>query len=233
MSSQSNQPSNQRRRPSRFPRTLCAALALLLAVPLLSSTAAAQAKASAEKGATNEAGTTPKQIVERTVDKALAVLRDPNYSGADKRQARFEKVRDIVSEVFNWEDMAQRSLGVHWRSIDDAQRKRYVDLFKELLADRYMEDINRFRGHEKVIVHDMHKEGDSFRVDTTVITTSREEVPISYFLHAEGDTYKIHDFAVEGVSLVNHYRKSFSRFLVNRDFSELIKKLESKASRSR
>jgi phospholipid transport system substrate-binding protein len=203
-----------------------------VAVPLLSSTAVAQAEKSSAKNA-QKSGTTPKKIVEQTVDKALAVLRDPKYSGADKRQARFEKVRDIVAEVFNWEDMAQRSLGVHWRSIDDAQRKRYVDLFKELLADRYMEDINRFRGHEKVIVHDMHKEGDNFRVDTTVITTSREEVPISYFLHAEGDTYKIHDFAVEGVSLVNHYRKSFSRFLVNREFSELIKKLESKASRAR
>jgi phospholipid transport system substrate-binding protein len=176
---------------------------------------------------------TPKALVQDTVDRALAVLRDPKLQGIDKRKERFAKVHEIVSAVFDWEDMARRSLGVHWRSIDDAQRKRYVELFKELLADRYMEDINRFRGNEQVLVHDMHKDGEDYRVDTTVVTHSREKVPINYFLHAEGDSYRIHDFSVEGVSLVNHYRKSFSRFLVNKDFGALITKLESKAAKNR
>lgn len=176
---------------------------------------------------------TPKALVQDTVERALAVLRDPKLQGVDKRKERFAKVNEIVSAVFDWEDMARRSLGVHWRSIDDAQRKRYVELFKELLADRYMEDINRFRGNEQVLVHDMHKDGENYRVDTTVITHSREKVPINYFLHAEGDSYRIHDFSVEGVSLVNHYRKSFSRFLVNKDFAALLAKLESKAAKNK
>ncbi len=191
-------------------------LAVLIGLPVV---AAAQPK-------------TPQALVQDTVDRALAVLRDPAMQGKDKRRARFEKVRDIVAAVFDWEDMARRSLGVHWRSIDDGQRKRYVTLFKELLADRYMEDINRFRGDERVVVHDEHKEGDDYRVDTTVITHSREKVPINYYLHAEGGTYRIHDFSVEGVSLVNHYRKSFSRFLVNRDFEQLLQKLERKTAKN-
>jgi phospholipid transport system substrate-binding protein len=183
-------------------------------------------------GASAQPATTPKQLVERTVDQALAVLRDPKLQGPGKRGERFEKVRAIVSEAFDWEDMAQRSLGVHWRSIDAKKRARYVTLFKELLADRYMEDVNRFQGDEKVIVHDMHRDGGVYRVDTTIVTHSREKVPINYFLHAEGNSYRIHDFSVEGVSLVNHYRKAFSRFLVNRDFAALLQKLERKSGRS-
>lgn len=174
---------------------------------------------------------TPKALIQATVDKALAVLRDPTLQGADKRKQRFERVRDVVNGVFDWEDMARRSLGVHWRSIDETQRARFVELLKQLLADRYMEDINRFQGDEKVIVADMHQEGDVYRVDTTIITHSREKVPISYFLHAAGDGYRVHDFSVEGISLVNHYRKSFGRFLVNRPFSELLDKLAGKAGK--
>jgi phospholipid transport system substrate-binding protein len=194
-------------------------LAPLILVVLLVGTAAAEPES-------------PKALVQDTVDRALAVLRDPKMQGKDKRRERFERVREIVAAVFDWEDMARRSLGVHWRSIDDAQRQRYVALFKELLAERYMEDINRFRGDERVIVHDMHKDGDVFRVDTTVITHSREKVPINYFMHASGSRYRIHDFSVEGVSLVNHYRKSFSRFLVNRPFDQLIDRLQRKAGKA-
>lgn len=171
----------------------------------------------------------PKALVQRTIDRALAVLRDPSLQGLDKRTSRFEKIRVIVSEVFDWEDMSRRTLGVHWRSASEAQRARFVELFKELLAERYMEDINRFRGDEQVLVRDMHKEADDYRVDTVVITHSREEVPISYFLHAEDGSYRIHDFSIEGVSLVNHYRQSFNRFLVNDSLDALIEKLARKA----
>lgn len=173
--------------------------------------------------------TTPKALIQSVVDRALAVLRDPALKGVEKRAQRFEKVREIVSQVFDWEDMAQRCLGVHWRSADEAQRARFVTLLKDLLADSYMEDINRFRGDEQVIVDDMRQDADVYRVDTTIITHSREKVPISYFLHAEDGTYRIHDFSVEGVSLVNHYRQSFNRFLVNGKLDALIEKLARKA----
>lgn len=172
---------------------------------------------------------TPKALIQSVVDRALAILRDPALKGVEKRAQRFEKVRDIVSQVFDWEDMAQRCLGVHWRSANEAQRARFVGLFKDLLADSYMEDINRFRGDEQVIVADMQQDADVYRVDTTIITHSREKVPISYFLHAEDGTYRIHDFSIEGVSLVNHYRQSFNRFLVNGTLDALIEKLARKA----
>ncbi|MDH5674567.1 MAG: ABC transporter substrate-binding protein [Myxococcales bacterium] len=195
---------------------------MLIAVALLlvPATLAAQAKQ-------------PRTLVEEAVDRALTVLRDPSLQAPDKRHERFERVRAAVASLFDWREMARRSLGVHWRSIDDAQRARFVELFEQLLADRYMEELNRFRGNERVLVHDAHQEGEVYRVETTVVTHSRERVPIHYFLHKSGDSYRIHDFSIEGVSLVNHYRKSFSRFLVNRSFDELLRKLESKAGKGR
>jgi len=194
-------------------------LFLMLAIVVLASGAGAQPA-------------DPKTLIQRTVDRALKVLRDPALQGADKRTKRFEQVRVIVSEVFDWEDMAQRSLGVHWRSANEAQRARFTELFKELLANSYMEDINQFRGDEQVLVGELQKDADVFRVDTTIITHSREQVPISYFLHAEDGTYRVHDFSVEGVSLVNHYRQSFNRFMANGTLDALIEKLARKAPKS-
>jgi ABC-type transporter MlaC component len=50
-------------------------------------------------------------------------------------------------------------------------------------------------------------------------------------MQREGSTWRAVDFSVEGVSLVNHYRKSFARFLVNHSFEELLAKLRPRARR--
>jgi ABC-type transporter MlaC component len=36
------------------------------------------------------------------------------------------------------------------------------------------------------------------------------------------------DLSVEGVSLVNHYRQTFSRFLANKQFPDLLQQLKRK-----
>ena len=136
-------------------------------------------------------------LVRKTIDRVLEVLRDPAVRGNAMRTERFGRIRKIVAEVFDWKDMARRSLGVHWPRSPTLSEDRYVDLFQDLLADRYMQDVDRFQGDEKVLVHDAHKDGDQYRVDTTVITHSRDKVPISYFMQARGDSYRIHDFSVE------------------------------------
>jgi ABC-type transporter MlaC component len=47
-------------------------------------------------------------------------------------------------------------------------------------------------------------------------------VPIVYFMQEESGRWVVVDFSVEGVSLVNHYRKSFANFLVNHAFENLL-----------
>jgi ABC-type transporter MlaC component len=65
-------------------------------------------------------------------------------------------------------------------------------------------------------------------VKTVLVTHSRERVPIVYFMHQQNERWVIHDFSVEGVSLVNHYRKSFSNFLVNHTFDNLLDRLKAR-----
>jgi phospholipid transport system substrate-binding protein len=168
----------------------------------------------------------PVATVERAVERALEVLRDEEL--AKDRDARHRRLRAIAEEVFDWRDMAQRSLGPHWRELDEPQRQRFVEVFIDLLAQQYMDDLDRFQGDEKVKVLGGKDLGRSYEVETLVITHARDQVPINYYLHRERDGWLIHDFSVEGVSLVNHYRKTFTRFLVNNDFEALMQRLERK-----
>jgi phospholipid transport system substrate-binding protein len=166
------------------------------------------------------------QLIRRMVDAVFAVLRDPEL--AKDRPRRMQRLREVVDPVFDWTTMARSSLGPQWRKLSEAEQAEFVRVFRELLAQRYMDDIDRFRGTEQVLVRGSESVEDLIRVNTVLVTSSRERIPIDYSLQAQSGRLGVVDFAIEGVSLVNHYRATFGRFLVNRPFSELLLQLKRK-----
>lgn len=173
----------------------------------------------------------PAAIIRASVDAALLVLRDPALKKPEKRAERLEKLRGIADQVFNWEAFAQSSLGATYRTITDAQRSEFLVLFKDLIAQDYRDDLDRFMGDENVLMKGTEQRGELRLVKTILVTHSRDQVPLDYLMQREGSTWRAVDFSVEGVSLVNHYRKSFARFLVNHSFEELLAKLRPRATR--
>lgn len=173
------------------------------------------------------------QVIRRVVDQVFDILRDPALQPIDKRRERMSAIRGVADQVFDWQLMAQRSLGVHWRGLDDGQKARFLSAFKELLSDRYMDDMDKFRGTEEVIVDGARRVGERCEVETTLITHSRERVPIHYFLYQNGSRWLVDDVSIEGVSLVNHYRGTFHRYLVNRSIEQLLTRLEAKRGGAR
>lgn len=204
-----------------------AVLLLALATPALAQvqapspaapTAPAQAKATAAD---------PREVIRQAVDEVLAVLRDPALAKSARRPERIEAIRAVVDRVFDWNAMAQSSLGVHWRKLDAGQRKAFVAVFRDVLAAEYVNDFDRFRGDEQVTVDQVQKTGDTRTVQTTVVTHSRERVPVDYAMQRTPEgRWVVHDFSVEGISIVNHYRQSFQRYLTNHSFDELMGTLE-------
>jgi phospholipid transport system substrate-binding protein len=169
---------------------------------------------------------TAKQVVAKTVDDAFAILRDPSLRSDPKMRLR--KLRDVVDRAFDWEAMARSSLGAPWRQLDETQRREFVSVFKELLAQRYMDDIDRFEGSEEVKVKSSDEQPDLAIVRTVLVTSSRDQIPIDYTLHKPTGRWRVEDVSIEGISLVNHYRKTFARFLANKSFSDLLQQLKRK-----
>lgn len=173
-----------------------------------------------------EAAKAPEQVIRETVDAVFVILRDAALAKDQKK--RMQALREVVDQAFDWPAMARSSLGAHWRKLDDTQRGEFVEIFKELLAQQYMDDIDRFQGTEQVSVTGSEKSVDLVVVKTLLLTSSREQVPMNYTLHQAAGAWRVEDLSIEGVSLVNHYRKTFSRFLVNRSFAELLEQLKRK-----
>jgi ABC-type transporter MlaC component len=179
-------------------------------------------------GAAVAAGGDPaaEPMIRKTVDEAFAVLKDPKLADKAHRAERLAALRAVADRTFDWSEMARASLGAPWRTLEPAKRTRFVETFKDVLAARYMDDINRFEGTEVVTVDGSSRDGDDTVVHTTLVTGSREHVPIDYRVRNESGKPSIVDISIEEVSLVNHYRKTFGAALLNMSIDQLIDRLD-------
>jgi phospholipid transport system substrate-binding protein len=172
------------------------------------------------------AGGAPEAAIRKTVDDAFVVLKDKALAGKEGRGERIRALRRIADRTFDWAEMARSSLGVHWRGLDGERRSRFVELFKGVLAAEYIDDIDRFQGTEIVTIDGSTPAENDVLVRSTLVTVSRDRVPIDYRMRLEDGQWRVVDLSIEGVSLVNHFRKTFARALANISLDELIDRLK-------
>ena len=159
----------------------------------------------------------PEEVIRSTVDRVIEVMKDPQY--ANDRDKQGEKLWEIVSPVFDFEEMSQRSLAVHWNKRTPEEKTEFVDLFGRLLYQSYVNKIDQYND-EKVVITGQKVAGARAVISSKVVNASTE-IPIDYKLHNENGEWRIYDVAIEGVSLVNNYRNQFNKIIVSSGYKEL------------
>jgi phospholipid transport system substrate-binding protein len=161
------------------------------------------------------------------IDRVVKVLEDPSLKGSDRVVDRRHAVRKIADEIFDFPEIARRSLARHWQPLTDRQRAEFVSLFSDLLERSYISKIELYGG-EKIIYAGERVDGDVTTVTTRIITKNGTEVPIDYKLLKKGDRWLVYDVNIEGVSLVSNYRTQFNKIIQTSSYNELVQKLRTK-----
>ncbi len=169
----------------------------------------------------------PMKELKVTVDKVIRILKDPVLKKPDKKELRKRLLRDAISERFDFEEMAKRALARHWRKRTPEERKEFVRLFRGLLERTYLRRIEQYRD-ERIIYKDERIDPPYALVKTVVITSQSTEIPIEYRMIKEGNDWKVYDVTIEGVSLVNNYRRQFNRIIRSSSYEELVRRLKRK-----
>ena len=171
----------------------------------------------------------PTDGIKKTTDRILAIVSDPALKGPENSKKRTELIRQAVDERFNWEAMTQRSLARHWQKRTDAEKKEFIVLFGKLLERTYLDKVGSYSG-EKVVYVDETIDGRYATVTAKILTHSQTEVEVRYRLKEVNGDWGVYDISIEGVSLVNNYRKQFNSIIVSSSYDELVKKLRAKVA---
>ncbi|HET6421728.1 MAG TPA: ABC transporter substrate-binding protein [Geobacteraceae bacterium] len=166
--------------------------------------------------------------VKSTVDQVVKIVSDKELKKPQNQQKRRSALKKAIGRIFDYREMAKRSMGVKWRSITPAQQNDFVGLFSTLLENSYADKIESY--HEEKIVYDRESvEGKYAEVNSRIITLKRDEYGLDYRLLKEGNKWIIYDVVIEGVSLVSNYRTQFIKIINEQGYEELVKKMKTKS----
>ena len=167
---------------------------------------------------------TPTETLKPAAEEVTRILEDPALK--TNKLDREARVRAVVSELFDFPEIAMRVLGRHWRSLSQPERTEFVQLFREFLEYTYMPKISLYQG-ERVRFVGESVEGDLATVKAVVLTKGKE-IPVSYRMDQREGRWRIYDIAVEGISFVSNYRSQFDPIVTRGSFRDLTERIKQK-----
>ncbi len=168
---------------------------------------------------------TPTSDVKRTVDEVIRIVSSKEMK--KNPQIRRQQLKKTISRIFDYTEMAQRSLGKQWKELSPAEKKEFSELFSNVLENSYGDKIESYN-NEKIVYMKENIEGNRAEVKSKVVTTKHDEYTIDYRLINKNGKWVVYDVVIEGVSLVSNYRTQFSRTISENGYPELLKRLKGK-----
>jgi phospholipid transport system substrate-binding protein len=167
--------------------------------------------------------------IKSTVDQVIQILTDPQLQGEAKKQERRKRLREAIFVRFDFQEMAQRSLGAHWHRRTPEEQTEFIKLFSDLLEQTYVGKIESY-DNEKFIYTNERIDGRYADVDSKMRTAKGEEFTINYKLHRVGENWRVYDLVIENISVINNYRSQFNRIITSSSFNELVSRIKAKSS---
>ena len=173
------------------------------------------------------AGTTmtPTDRVRGSVTEILTVLKDKKLD----RDAKWAEVGRVIDEGFDFRSMSQSILATNWRTATTEEKRQFVEFFSQYLEATYRNKIEAYSNQRVEYMNEQVRK-DRAVVNTTIRTDSTQ-IPVSYKLKLNDEGWFAYDVVIEGVSLVNNYRSTFSAIIKSEGMEGLLTDLSGRIDR--
>ena len=164
--------------------------------------------------------------VKKVVDDVVCIVTNKDMKKNDS--LRRQMLKKTIGVIFDYSEMAKRSLGKNWNQRSTAERKQFTDLFATLLENSYAGMIESYN-NEKIVYIKENIDGEHAEVKSKVVTAKRDEFALDYRLLYKNGKWMAYDVVIEGVSLVSNYRTQFNKIIGADGFPALVNKLQIKS----
>lgn len=168
----------------------------------------------------------PLAQLQEVVDGIINILKDEQLAVPEMQETRRKKVEAQVDRLFDFQEMGKRTLGTAWDKATVAEKKEFVELFANLVKERYIGKVDAYSGQEVVFKKQVVKEKSA--IVYSYLLNNGAEVPIDYKLLNDGGRWLAYDLRIENVSLVANYRRDFFSIIKNEGFGGLLVKMRDK-----
>ena len=172
----------------------------------------------------------PEAMVKRAVGDVTQILKADKEIRAGSRQRLNALVDTKILPYVDIVRMTRSAAGRHWARATPEQQQALTREFKALLTNTYAGAFTSFR--DDTVIEYKPARGqpaDNEAVVRSVISPdSREPILVNYYLEKIDGTWKVTDFDVMGVRLVETYKNQFNTEASANGVDGLIRKLAEK-----
>jgi phospholipid transport system substrate-binding protein len=171
----------------------------------------------------------PDELVRKVTEDVLAAVKSDKQLAAGDKQKALKLAEEKVLPLIDFEEATRLAVGRAWRDATPEQKKKLTDEFRRMLVRTYSSAISAYEGQTMKVQPVHMKAGETdVTVHNQYIRPGGKPVQLDYQMRKTGDTWKIYDIIVEGVSLVLTYRSEFDAVVKQQGVDGLIKRLAEK-----
>jgi len=158
----------------------------------------------------------PVNMIQNTVSTLQNRVAQQKSALAQDPQKLYALVRQVVMPEVDVDEMAAMTLGPKWRTATPAQRQQFIDEFGFLLTKTYTNALLTVTDYNVVVypLRDNAWQSEQYvSVNGSVAPKNGGQASaVTYYLERSGNSWKIYDMAVEGVSFMKNFQSQFQSF---------------------
>ena len=166
----------------------------------------------------------PVAAIKKKDGELQALLKKSNHTIKEK-----ERVKDLLSESFDFEMLAKKSLSTKdWDAQDAAAQEKFVTEFKRMVRNSSAKRLELYRADSTIYEPaKMKKEGEA-RVVAHLWNKGKEAV-LEYKMSQVNGKWMAWDLVIDDLSTARNYKDQFSQILKTKSFADLIEIISKKA----
>ncbi len=125
-------------------------------------------------------------------------------------EAKKKEFAQLLTDSFDMATIGRFSLGNYWNTATPAQQQEYQKLFKQMIIKVYSKRFSDYKG-QKFEVRSSRKENEKDSIVTSyIVPPDGPEVRVDWRVRNKGNSHKVVDIVVEGVSMGQTQRADFA-----------------------
>jgi phospholipid transport system substrate-binding protein len=172
----------------------------------------------------------PLDTIKANGNSLLDILRDPKLKGEAGKKVKEQRVEAAADKLFDYVELSKRTLGLNWNKLSPEQRKEFVELYRTILKDAYVDKITGYTNEQVNFTKEVPLSETTVEVQSVVVAKGAE-TPIYYRVIKKENEWKVYDVVIEGVSLISNYRTQFREILGNNPPEKLLETLRNKTGK--
>lgn len=175
-------------------------------------------------------GASASAVIQRLQAALLTAMKD-----ADKMHyaGRYRLLAPVVTATHDLPFIARFVLRQQWKDLDEDQRQRFTDAFRELSLSSYAARFDGWSGETFEVTGEQKLRGDYRLVKSKLNRPEDEPIQFDYMLHREDCRWQIVNILVDGVSDLATKQTEYKSIVDSDGFDALVAKIEQQIDKYR